>query len=429
VKDVYRQIRGTGKAMLAVYSINAAIAYKQAVTKQFNELVKQPKYAKYTDAPIHVVYSSNQDKQNSTGLNDGLSEEKVLENFALKKNGLIIVVAKLQTGFDEKRLHTLFLDKEIRGIAAIQAISRVDRTAKYKNDCKIVDFSYNNVNVQNIKDAFEHFSDVVVSDFDPFSDRRVLEILFTELKKSDLYTQFFDVFLRSYQANVKFTDPENYLDLESSIEKYIDANPQRTADTKAKAAQYFTILNRIEYVIGIEQKYSEPSWIEFLRLFNAIYNRLNRTDDIKDAIEVYFDNQIGIIEVQTQELEPKKKRETKVATAGGGDRVYQFNILAILEARNEQEDVKGERIREFEAKISDFFAYARDADEGKRLIVKINSYVSEDEIYDDFGKIYRKYKVLHRKTVGDYFFKETEDLVNKLCDDFEVTVRNLDRII
>ena len=427
VKDVYRQIRGTGKAMLAVYSINAAIAYKQAITQQFNELVKQPKYAKYTDAPIHVVYSSNQDKQNSTGLNDGLSEEKVLENFALKKNGLIIVVAKLQTGFDEKRLHTLFLDKEIRGIAAIQAISRVDRTAKYKNDCKIVDFSYNNVNVQNIKDAFEHFSDVVVSDFDPFSDRRVLEILFTELKKSDLYTQFFDVFLRSYQANVKFTNPENYLDLESSLEKYINANPQRTADTKAKAAQYFTILNRIEYVINLEQKYREPSWLEFLRLFNAIYNRLNRTDDIKDAIEVYFDNQIGIIEVNTQEPEPKKKRETKVATAGEGDRVHQFDILAILEARNEQEDVKGERIREFEAKISDFFAYARDADEGKRLIVKINSYVSEDEIYDDFGKIYRKYKVLHRKTVGDYFFKETEDLVNKLCDDFEVTVRNPDR--
>jgi type I restriction enzyme, R subunit len=83
----------------------------------------------------------------------------------------ISTVYQAFTAFDEKRLHTLFLDKEIRGIAAIQAISRVDRTAKYKNDCKIVDFSYNNVNVQNIKDAFEHFSDVVVSDFDPFSDQ------------------------------------------------------------------------------------------------------------------------------------------------------------------------------------------------------------------------------------------------------------------
>lgn len=425
VKDVYRQIRGTGKAMLAVYSIKAAIAYKQAVIQHFKELVKQPKYAKYADAPIHVVYSSNQDEQSATGLNDGLTEEKVLENFALKKNGLIIVVAKLQTGFDEKRLHTLFLDKEIKGIAAIQAISRVNRTAKYKNDCKIVDFSYNNVNVQNIKDAFEHFSDVVVSDFDPFSDKRVLEIQFTDLKRSYVYSQFFNVFLQVFNDDAKRNDPESYLNLESSLEKYINANPNHAASAKAKAAQYFTILNRIEYVITLDEKYSEPTFLEFLRLFNTIYNRLHRTDDVKDAIDVYFDNQIGIIEVETKEPEPKKKRETKIADGKEpNETVHQFDILAILEARNEQEDLKGERIREFASKISDFFTYIQNCDDGKRLIVKIKSSVPEDEIYDDFGKIYRKYKVLHRKTVGDYFFKEMEDLVNKLCDDFEVVIRN-----
>ncbi len=58
VKDVYRQIRGTGKAMLAVYSIKAAIAYQGAVTKHFNALVKESKYIKYAEAPIHIVYSS-----------------------------------------------------------------------------------------------------------------------------------------------------------------------------------------------------------------------------------------------------------------------------------------------------------------------------------------------------------------------------------
>ncbi len=66
----------------------------------------------------------------------------------------------------------------------------------------------------------------------------------------------------------------------------------------------------------------------------------------------------------------------------------------------------------------------RNCDEGKRLIVKIKSNVSEDETYDDFAKIYRKYKILNRQKVGDYFFKEMEDLVNKLCDDFEAIVRN-----
>jgi type I restriction enzyme R subunit len=66
----------------------------------------------------------------------------------------------------------------------------------------------------------------------------------------------------------------------------------------------------------------------------------------------------------------------------------------------------------------------RESSEGERLIVKIKSHVSEAEIYDDFAKIFRRYKALNRQTVGDYFFKETEDLVDKLCDDFEVTVRD-----
>lgn len=423
VKDVYRQIRGTGKAMLAVHSIKAAIAYQGAVTKHFNALVKEAKYEKYAEAPIHVVYSSNQDEQSASGLNGGLTEEKVLESFALNKNGLMIVVAKLQTGFDERKLHTLFLDKEIKGINAIQTISRVNRTTKYKNDCKIVDFSYNNVNVQNIKDAFEHFSDVVVSDFDPFGDKKVLDVLLTELKKSDTFDKFFTVFMSIYKDPIKRDEPESYLDFESSLKKYIDANPQRTADTKAKASQYFTILNRIEYVIELDAKYSEPSFLFFWRKFNTLYNMIHRSEDIKDPIEVYFDNQIGMVEVVAEETKNKKKKPTKVAEGIPPGPGGQLDILAIIAARNEQEAKTGTLIQDFEIKILDLFQYMRSDKDGERLIVKIKSHVSEAEIYDDFAKIYRRYKALNRQSVGDYFFKETEDLVDKLCDDFEVTVR------
>lgn len=144
---------------------------------------------------------------------------------------------------------------------------------------------------------------------------------------------------------------------------------------------------------------------------------------MKDEIEVYFDNQIGIIEVETQDPEPKKNRETKVAEAEGTYQVHQFDILAIMATRNQHEDLKEEQIREFEAKISEFFAYIGELDDGRRLIVKIKSSVSEDEIYDDFGKIYRKYKILNRRQVGDHFFKQTEDLINMLCDDFGAKVR------
>jgi type I restriction enzyme R subunit len=419
VKDVYRQIHGTGKAMLAVHSIKAAIAYQQAVTKHFNVLVQETKYANYAEAPIHVVYSSNQDEQSATGLNGGLSEEKVLESFALKKNGLMIVVAKLQTGFDEKKLHTLFLDKEIKGISAIQAISRVNRTTKYKNDCKVVDFSYNNVNVQNIKLAFEHFSDVVVSDFDPFGDKKVLVLLLVELKKSDTFDKFFSVFISIYKDKTKRDNPESYLDFENSLKKYIDANPERTADTKAKAAQYFTILNRIEYVIELDEKFSEPGFLFFWRKFNQLYNIMHRNTDVKDPIEVYFDNQIGIIEVETGEVKEKKKKPTQIAEGAAPYNVHSFDILAIIEARNANEAKTGTLIQDFKSKIEELFSYVRNVVEGERLIVKMKSHVSEAEIHEDFSKIYRKYKALHRQKVGDYFFKEMDDLVSKLCDDFE----------
>jgi type I restriction enzyme R subunit len=425
VKDVYRQIKHQAKAMLAVYSIKAAIAYRDAVTKHFKKLVKQPKYQRYADAPIFVIYSSSQDEQKAETLNeDSMSEEKVLQEFTKRRNGLMIVVAKLQTGYDEKKLHTLFLDKEVREIGAIQAISRVNRRMKNKDHCKIIDFSYNNVNVQNIKDAFEHFSDVVVSDFDPMGDKRLLEeILYSDLKKSDVYEKFFERFNGIFKDQIKRDDPESYLSYEDSIEKFIRANPKRTADIKAKSAQYFSILNRIEYVIEIDKKYSEKSFLYFWRKFNDVYNSVNKSQDTKDPIEVYFDGQIGMVEVQTTPTEEKKKKPTQVATAPGEYNAgNQSSALKIIAARNAEQANVGKLIEEFAAKIEDLYEYVRNSTEGKRLIIKIKSHVSEDEIYDDFAKIYRRYRALNRQKVGDYFFKETEDLVNKLCDDFEGTV-------
>jgi type I restriction enzyme R subunit len=425
VKDVYRQIRGWGKAMLAVYSIKASIAYKDKVTKHFNALVKEKKYQKYAEAPIFIVYSDSQDEQSAGSLNDGMSEKKVLESFALAKNGLIIVVAKLQTGFDERRLHTLFLDKEVRGINAIQTISRVNRTTKYKEDCKVVDFSYNNVNVQNIIDAFEHYSNVVVSDFDPFSDEKVLNLLYDWLKKSAVYSKFFPLFAAIFKDIAKRENPESYLDLESSFEKFILAHPDSTADTKAKAAQYFSILNRIEYVITLDKKYNEYRFLLFFRKFNTIYNMLNKSDDVRDPIEVYFDNQIGIIEVEKAETEAKKQREVKIAEGKAGYKTgHLYSILDIIEARNEGEEDKALLIQEFKAKIEAFFEYVKQSREGQRLIVKIKSHVPEEEVHEEFERIYRRYKILNRKKVGEYFFKEIGSMLDKLCDDFERVIHD-----
>lgn len=103
---------------------------------------------------------------------------------------------------------------------------------------------------------------------------------------------------------------------------------------------------------------------------------LHRSEDVKDPIEVYFDNQIGMVEVVAEEAKKKKKKPTEVATGSTPGPGGQYDILAILAARNEQEEKIGSLIIEFELKFSDFFWYVKDSIEGERLIVKIKSHVS-----------------------------------------------------
>lgn len=423
VTTVYHNIRGTAKAMLAVSSIPNAIIYKKKIEKYFNEIVFQKKYERFKEAPVYIVYSDSQDQPSSNSINDGLNEKNVLQSFKLAKNGIIIVVDKLQTGYDEPKLHTLFLDKEIRGINAIQTISRVNRTTKHKNDCKIVDFSYKNVNVKNIKSAFEHFSNVVVSDFDPLGDEVRLDDHFKELKTHSIYTTHFTTFSNYKQGKEQV---QAIINMENSFADFITANKAEAKQLKNSINNYYKILNLIEFVLDLDKKYSDPLFLEFWRKFNYEYNHLNKPSDIIDDVEIYFDNRIGIVAPIDYTEKEKGKKPVKSSTSSGEDNKYKYNILKVIEKRNQEEDAIAELIKEFETRIEAFFSYIHTDDVGKRLVAKIKddgTTFSQEEIYHDFAKVYRKYTILN-KDLGDFFKRETKDSLNQLCDDFEKTLAN-----
>lgn len=81
-------------------------------------------------------------------------------------------------------------------------------------------------------------------------------------------------------------------------------------------------------------------------------------------------------------------------------------------------------IEKFEKKIDAFFEFIKTDDIGKRLIAKIKdngSAFSQDEIYDDFNRLYRKFTIIN-KDIGEFFKRETKDILNQLCDEFERTL-------
>lgn len=408
LSSVYHNIRGTAKAMLAVSSIPAAIKYKGFIDKYFAELVKDKKYERFADAPVYIVYSESQEHRSANGLNGGLNEEKVLQNFAIKKNGLIIVVDKLQTGFDEPKLHTLFLDKEIRGINAIQTISRVNRKVKYKNDCKIIDFSYKNVNVKNIKEAFEHFSNVVVSDFDPLGDEEKLVDLFKELNTHSIFKTNFPPFKTYHTSN---PDISLIIAIEEVLDDYIRNSKEEAKKLKEKILAYFKILNLIEFVIELDPKYSEKLLLDFWRKYNMLYNQINKQSEIIDDVEIYFDNRIGIVAPAEPKQKDNKPRNPNPTDSDQPNK-YKYNILKVIEKRNQEEEAFAELIADFERKITSLFEFIKQDETGQRLIAKINddgSAFSQEEIYADFFRLYRKFTI-RNKDLGDFFIRETKVL-------------------
>ncbi len=115
-------------------------------------------------------------------------------------------------------------------------------------------FSYKNVNVNNIKAAFEHFSNVVVSDFDPLGDEAKLEIYYNELRQSEIYTEHFGNFSR-YEN--KELDISAIMEIENGCADFIKNKKKEAKDLKTAINKYFKILNLIEFVIDLEEKFSE----------------------------------------------------------------------------------------------------------------------------------------------------------------------------
>ena len=69
-------------------------------------------------------------------------------------SNVLVVAEKYQTGFDEPLLHTLVIDKKLRGVKAVQTLCRVNRIHPEKEDTYILDFVND---PKNIKEAFERF--------------------------------------------------------------------------------------------------------------------------------------------------------------------------------------------------------------------------------------------------------------------------------
>ena len=133
------KIGGRAKAMVVTGSRLEAVRYKQS----FDRYIQEKGYAIKTlvafsgtvqdDKLPDVEYTEEK-------MNAGIRQKELPEKFATQEYQVLLVAEKYQTGFDQPLLHTMYVDKRLAGIQAVQTLSRLNRTHPLKEDTFVLDF-------------------------------------------------------------------------------------------------------------------------------------------------------------------------------------------------------------------------------------------------------------------------------------------------
>ena len=311
------KIGGYAKAMVVTSSREAAVRYKLA----FDEYIDEKGYEGIKSLVAFsgkVILPEQTEKEYSEpSMNGGIKETELPEQFDSDNYQVLLVADKYQTGFDQPLLHTMFVDKVLSGVQAVQTLSRLNRTAKGKEDTFVLDFVNDH---EAIYDAFKpYYQRTALGDIP--SDEK-LASLGNTLDKWKIYTQNdIDEF-----ANIWFsgrTTPTNSEHkrlnavIDKAIEKYkhISDDPEHNEEQqklfKSQLQSYLNLYLFVSQILPYADSIHEKRYVYLKALMMKLPRgkQSEKLDLSKMAILQYYRLQQigeGSIKLNEGEAEPQK---------------------------------------------------------------------------------------------------------------------------
>lgn len=215
----------------------------------------------------------------------------------------MLVANKFQTGFDQPLLHTMYVDKKLGGVNAVQTLSRLNRSHPLKKDTFVLDF----VNTaEEIENAFKpYFESTILSEA---TDPNKLFDLQDALDNFQVYTrkqvvEFSDKIL----ANIPIDQLHAMLDSASAIFRS-DLAEKQQVDFRVKVKTYIRLYIFLSQIVPFENLYLERLYI----FLNHLQNKLGG-DTPFDLAQGILDN----IDMDSYRLQ--LEATTKIAMEQGED--------------------------------------------------------------------------------------------------------------
>ena len=271
--EVARKIKGQGRAMVVTSSIKRAIEYYHAISNLLKE--RKSPYKAVVAFSGEVQYEGQ--TVNEAKLN-GFPSSQIEKIFKSDPYRILVVANKFQTGYDEPLLHTMYVDKGLSDIKAVQTLSRLNRCHADKNDVFVLDF-VNDPDV--IKKAFDRYYKTTVLSGE--TDANKLNDLVDAMEPLEVYQQEeVDYVVEHYLDGDDRTTLDPKLDI--CVERYKKMDLEDQVEFKSSAKTFIRTYNFLSSILP----YGSMDWEKLSIFLTFLVSKLPKPssdDNIEEILE------------------------------------------------------------------------------------------------------------------------------------------------
>jgi type I restriction enzyme R subunit len=359
-----KKINGQARAMIVTASIARCIEYYFAINKCLKD--RRSPYKTIIAFSGDHKYNGQEPALTSAALN-GFSDAKIPKEFKKDPYRILVVADMFQTGFDEPLLQTMYVDKPLYDIAAVQTLSRLNRAYPGKDKVYVLDFA-NKTSV--IEEAFSKFyrTTILSDETDPNKLYDLISLMENyQVYEDDNVNYLVDQFLRGAERDR--LDPV----LDACVAVYSQLETEDQIEFKSAAKSFV----RTYGFLGAILPYGNVEWEKLSIFLNFLIPKLPspRDDDYSEGILSTIDLDSYRNEAQQAISIKLEDEDAEIAPIPAGKIGY------IIEP---EMDLLSKIIMNF----NDMFGNIewKDADNVQRQILEIPSMVSMDEKYQNAMK-------------------------------------------
>ena len=285
------KLGGEARAMVVTSSILRAIEFYYEITRLLEERKSPYK------AIVAFSGSKNYGGKDVTEADiNGFPSKDIEDNMGRDPYRILVVAEKFQTGYDQPLLHTMYVDRVLTDVKAVQTLSRLNRCHPKKRDTFVLDFAND---ADSIKDSFQRFykTTILSKEVDPN-------------KLNDLIQEIEDANIYSYEEidllNSKYWKGAPREELDPIINSSVDRFKERDENTQVRCKSSIKAFLRTYPFIAAVLPFKSVEWEKLNTYFSLLIHKLpvlKNEDFTEGLIEAIDFDQYRLIKGEEQKIE------------------------------------------------------------------------------------------------------------------------------